>query len=243
MDQYTDLKPDGSGSEYASNKRATCGMGQTEFESNGPMACPCDWETAGWDETALVWDQKTARIRAGSDLFGECSACKPYTVNLQDCWQWDFACMCCGRVKVRPTGGCPEKCCQHPKGVETQDRKVSMQKLKRQEQDTEKQNPMPVKAIWDGMLFLGDKSGHELNTIGDDWYTMEVLVGSGACETVMPVDMAKHSRIQEPPGSNAAREYEVASGAPVEHAGERRCMVSTEGSDEDKLMISRWLTK
>ena len=100
-----------------------------------------------------------------------------------------------------------------------------------------------LKAHWDGMLFLGDKTRGELNSIGDDWYEMEVLVDSGACETVMPVDVAKHIKIHESPGSQAGQEYEVASGAPVDNVGERRCMVSTEGSEEDKLMVFQVVDK
>ena len=71
--------------------------------------------------------------------------------------------------------------------------------------------------------------GKPLNAVAaSEWEEVEMLVDSGACETVMPRKMCSGIRIQPSPQSLASIEYEVASGHCVPNLGERRCEVYTE---------------
>ena len=100
-----------------------------------------------------------------------------------------------------------------------------------------------MKAFYHGVPFLAEKSDHGLHAVGEEWFEMDVIVDSGACETVMPVEAAKHSRIHESPGSKAGQEYEAANGQPMDNVGERRCLVSAEGADDKRLMHFREVYK
>ena len=76
-----------------------------------------------------------------------------------------------------------------------------------------------------------------INTVGpSDWTAIEVIVDSGACETVMPASMLTHIRLRPSAQSLAKLEYEVASGTTIPNLGERHCEVQTSGSKSSLLM-------
>ena len=62
-----------------------------------------------------------------------------------------------------------------------------------------------------------------------EWTCIEVIVDSGACETVMPKDLCQLIPIVPSKQSLAKMEYEVASGKSIPNLGERRCEVYAEG--------------
>ena len=72
-------------------------------------------------------------------------------------------------------------------------------------------------------MFLGDGNEDGINTMGDDWFELEVTVDSGACDTVMPVGAAKHIQVHESAKSKVGHKYEAANGSPIENLGERIC--------------------
>ena len=65
---------------------------------------------------------------------------------------------------------------------------------------------------------------------------IEVIVDSGACETVMPRELCQ--RIPRVPSTQslAKMEYEVASGKSIPHLGGRKCEVYAEGYASSLLM-------
>ena len=70
----------------------------------------------------------------------------------------------------------------------------------------------------------------------DDWIEIEVTVDSGACETVMPANIAKHIDIVQSATSHGA-EYEVANGQTIPNLGERRCLLMTLGAAAAKKIV------
>ena len=63
-----------------------------------------------------------------------------------------------------------------------------------------------------------------LSAVGPrEWTTIEVIVDSGACETVTPRNLLEHIRIVPSAQSRAKIEYEVASGQTIPNLGERHC--------------------
>ena len=70
----------------------------------------------------------------------------------------------------------------------------------------------------------------------DDWIEVEVTVDSGACETVMPANLAQGIPIVKSSCSHEA-EYEVANGATIPNLGERRCLLMTLGSPTTKKIV------
>ena len=77
----------------------------------------------------------------------------------------------------------------------------------------------------------------QLNAVGPtEWTTIEVIVDSGACETVMPRDLLAHIRIVPSEQSRAKVEYEVASGHTVPNLGERHCEIFADGCKKSLLI-------
>ena len=70
----------------------------------------------------------------------------------------------------------------------------------------------------------------------DDWIEIEVTVDSGACETVMPSNMATGIEIV-PSSTSHGAEYEVANGESIPNLGERRCLLMTLGSTAAKKIV------
>ena len=55
----------------------------------------------------------------------------------------------------------------------------------------------------------------------------EVTVGSGACDTVMPLSLCSDIVCHESEQQRSGLEYEVANGASIRNEGERRCLIMT----------------
>ena len=89
--------------------------------------------------------------------------------------------------------------------------------------------------MFNGIMYLGKDGQDALNNL-DDWFEMEVTVDSGACDTVMPANMAEHIKVVQSPGSMRKQEWEAANGSTISNLGERRCMINTEGGGRDRLM-------
>ena len=68
------------------------------------------------------------------------------------------------------------------------------------------------------------------------WTLIEVIVDSGACETVLPASLCAHIKLRESAASKAKVEYEVASGKAVPNLGEKHCEVFAEGGSNSMLM-------
>ena len=76
-----------------------------------------------------------------------------------------------------------------------------------------------------------------LSNVGPaEWTCIEVIVDSGACETVMPRNLCQLIPIVPSAQSLAKIEYEVASGKTIPNLGERHCEVYAEGYDSPLLM-------
>ena len=68
------------------------------------------------------------------------------------------------------------------------------------------------------------------------WTPVEVIVDSGACETVMPRSMCSHIAIVPSEQSVVEVEYQVASGLDIPNLGERHCEIFAEGNSSSMLM-------
>ena len=66
------------------------------------------------------------------------------------------------------------------------------------------------------------------------WREIEVTIDSGACDTVMPVDMCPDIAVQESAKQKEGLEYEVANGETIPNEGERRCLLMTMGARTPK---------
>ena len=76
-----------------------------------------------------------------------------------------------------------------------------------------------------------------LSAVGPrEWTTIEVIVDSGACETVTPKNLLAHIQIVPSAQSKANIEYEVASGQCIPNLGERHCEIYTDGSAKSMLI-------
>ena len=71
----------------------------------------------------------------------------------------------------------------------------------------------------------------------EEWTELEVTVDSGACDTVMPMELCKGIPVMDSPGSKEGLEYEVANGAGLPNLGERRCLLMTVGSQKAKRIV------
>ena len=68
------------------------------------------------------------------------------------------------------------------------------------------------------------------------WTLIEVIVDSGACETVLPASLCNHIMLRESAASKAKVEYEVASGKAVPNLGEKHCEIYVEGTANPMIM-------
>ena len=76
-----------------------------------------------------------------------------------------------------------------------------------------------------------------LGTVGPvELQEVEVIVDSGACETVMPRNLCQLIPIVPSAQSIAKVEYQMASGKDIPNLGERHCEVYAEGSPHPLLM-------
>ena len=76
-----------------------------------------------------------------------------------------------------------------------------------------------------------------LHNVGpSDWTEIEVIVDSGACETVMPRNLCQLIPLVPSAQSLAKVEYEVASGKNIPNLGERHCEVYADGYPDPLLM-------
>ena len=83
-------------------------------------------------------------------------------------------------------------------------------------------------------LTLANRS---LGAVGPaEWQEIEVIVDSGACETVMPRNLCQMIPIVPSAQSLAKVEYQVASGKDIPNLGERHCEVYAEGSPNPLMM-------
>ena len=64
----------------------------------------------------------------------------------------------------------------------------------------------------------------------DEWFEVEITADTGACDTVMPVEMAKHIPIQPSHQSMMSMTYSIADGTEIPNLGERRCLMWTDGA-------------
>ena len=70
-----------------------------------------------------------------------------------------------------------------------------------------------------------------LSTIGKaEWMEIEITVDSGACETVMPMNVCHSISVLASRQYIEGVEYEVANGETIPNLGERRCLMMTSGS-------------
>ena len=72
-------------------------------------------------------------------------------------------------------------------------------------------------------------SGHLGSVSPAEWTLIDVIVDSGACETVMPRSLCQMIPIVPSAQSLAQVEYEVASGKNILNLGDRHCEMYVEG--------------
>ena len=70
----------------------------------------------------------------------------------------------------------------------------------------------------------------------EEWVEIELTADSGACDTVIPRNVAESIPILPSLASLQGMEYEVANGQSIPNLGERRCLVWTEGATDVKKM-------
>ena len=77
--------------------------------------------------------------------------------------------------------------------------------------------------------FLGQgKIGHISATSEPLWHEIELTIDSGACDTVMPINMCGDIRVDPSDPTIHCAVFEVANGASILNIGEKRCMMMTE---------------
>ena len=64
----------------------------------------------------------------------------------------------------------------------------------------------------------------------EEWIEIKLTADTGACDTVIPVQMCPSIPIVPSPQSILKLSYEVADGRPIPNLGERRCQMWTEGA-------------
>ena len=70
-----------------------------------------------------------------------------------------------------------------------------------------------------------------ISNVGEaKWIEIEITVDSGACETVMPMSWCRGISVLSSRQYMDGVEYEVANGETIPNLGERRCLMSTAGS-------------
>ena len=87
-------------------------------------------------------------------------------------------------------------------------------------------------SLKDVISILSDADDSKISNLGDDdgWVEIEITVGSGACDTVMPTNMFQRISILQTEDSRRQRKYEVANGAYIVNKGERKCLLMFENS-------------
>ena len=94
----------------------------------------------------------------------------------------------------------------------------------------EKKKQDEKKAMHDSKGYVGGMFEVEngLNNIqAPEWITIEVVMDSGAAESVAPADMAPWVPIKESEGSRAGKQYLSASGEMLKNLGEKKVEVYT----------------
>ena len=66
------------------------------------------------------------------------------------------------------------------------------------------------------------------------WELINIIVDSGACDTVLPSMMLSSIRTESIEASKVGEEYEVANGHAILNEGQKRCIMMTPGSTEPK---------
>ena len=80
----------------------------------------------------------------------------------------------------------------------------------------------------------GNNSSSPISNADDgEWVEAEVTVNSGACDTVIPVSSCSF-KVLPSYQTRHEMEYEVANGASIPNLGERKCIICTPGSLEEK---------
>ena len=70
--------------------------------------------------------------------------------------------------------------------------------------------------------FHGEVHGQFNAVTSREWFQIDMCVDSGACETVMPIEMCEGIPITPSAASIAKQEYEVANGQSIMNIGERK---------------------
>ena len=83
------------------------------------------------------------------------------------------------------------------------------------------------------------KKGNVISNVTepDEWAGIEFIVDSGACTTVMPVDMCRNIAIVPGKSVNEGVEYEVANRETITNLGECRCLFMALGSTIPKRIV------
>ena len=77
---------------------------------------------------------------------------------------------------------------------------------------------------------LTERRREGINAVtGEEWHEFTATMDSGASEHAVPPSSVDHVQLQAGPKKGA--EYECADGGIIRNMGERRCLVSSEGSD------------
>ena len=71
----------------------------------------------------------------------------------------------------------------------------------------------------------------------EGWVEVEICIDSGACETVMPASLCPGIDVVDSQQSIEGVEYEVANGGLIPNLGERRCLLTTPGSEVCKQIV------
>ena len=85
----------------------------------------------------------------------------------------------------------------------------------------------------------GKGESMQINNLTDykGWKAIEVTIDSGACDTVMPINMCKDIPVHESKRQQEGMEYEVANGETIPNEGERHCMIMTMGAVTPKNIV------
>ena len=75
------------------------------------------------------------------------------------------------------------------------------------------------------------------NVEAPEWREIEIIVDSGACDSVMPTSSCNHIPIHPNDNSISGLEYEVANSMTILNVGERRIKVMIENSQTERKMV------
>ena len=68
----------------------------------------------------------------------------------------------------------------------------------------------------------------------DEWYEVELIADTGACDTVVPTLVCPGIPITPPVQSLRGMKYQVATGESIPNLGEKRCEMGTKGASAPK---------